>query len=224
METVLYSFCQNAGQNCPDGANPLSGVTIDSSGNLYGTTANGGKGTYFGLIFKLTRTAGNGWSESTLYAFDGTNIFGPEAAPVFDGSGNLYGTAYYGGLTSDFCDKYSSYPRECGGVYKVSLKAGSWIEEDFLFNGRDGGNPVSGVVLRDNTLYGTTFEGGNGGGGSGWGVAFQISGETETALHKFCSVDECPDGASPYGTLVLHDNRLYASSLIHRANGAGPHF
>jgi uncharacterized repeat protein (TIGR03803 family) len=37
VETVLYSF---TGQS--DGANPLGGMFLDKSGNLYGTTQKGG--------------------------------------------------------------------------------------------------------------------------------------------------------------------------------------
>jgi uncharacterized repeat protein (TIGR03803 family) len=45
-ETVLYSFGANAG----DGTRPNAGVIMDSAGNLYGTTINGGangKGTVY---------------------------------------------------------------------------------------------------------------------------------------------------------------------------------
>ncbi|MGO8794836.1 MAG: choice-of-anchor tandem repeat GloVer-containing protein [Candidatus Sulfotelmatobacter sp.] len=50
QETVLYSFCTAA--NCADGWSPDAGVIQDASGNLYGTTANGGA-TYNGIVFKL---------------------------------------------------------------------------------------------------------------------------------------------------------------------------
>ncbi len=50
QETVLYSFCAVA--NCADGWGPDAGVIEDASGNLYGTTSNGG-GTYNGIVFKL---------------------------------------------------------------------------------------------------------------------------------------------------------------------------
>src|SRR5258708_22857241 len=49
-ETVLYSFCAQSG--CIDGFHPRSALVRDQSGNLYGTTADGGangKGTVFEL-------------------------------------------------------------------------------------------------------------------------------------------------------------------------------
>jgi uncharacterized repeat protein (TIGR03803 family) len=37
----------------PDGAAPAAGVILDQKGNLYGTTALGGKGGY-GVVFEIT--------------------------------------------------------------------------------------------------------------------------------------------------------------------------
>jgi len=51
VETVLYNFC-NVG-DCTDGDGPVSGVTRDNQGNLYGTTFYGGTVGY-GVVFKLT--------------------------------------------------------------------------------------------------------------------------------------------------------------------------
>jgi uncharacterized repeat protein (TIGR03803 family) len=50
-ETVLYSFCNE--QNCDDGGWPMAGVTLDKSGDLYGTTST--RGEYGnGTIFEIT--------------------------------------------------------------------------------------------------------------------------------------------------------------------------
>ena len=38
---------------CADGANPLSGVTIDASGNLFGTTLYGGTNSGAGTLYKI---------------------------------------------------------------------------------------------------------------------------------------------------------------------------
>ena len=57
--TVLHSFTDGA-----DGANPAGPVIRDSEGNLYGTTANGGKFSY-GVVYKLD-TSG---SETVLHSF-----------------------------------------------------------------------------------------------------------------------------------------------------------
>jgi uncharacterized repeat protein (TIGR03803 family) len=55
-ETVLYSFCaQSSSGICADGSDPEAGVIIDGSGNLYGTTFQGGAdvGYPYGVVFEL---------------------------------------------------------------------------------------------------------------------------------------------------------------------------
>jgi uncharacterized repeat protein (TIGR03803 family) len=88
--TVLHSFL---GGNT-DGANPYAGLVIDSSGNLYGTTYQGGAGNV-GVVFKTTSTG----TTSVLHSFLGGNTDGanPYAGLVRDSSGNLYGTTWHGG-------------------------------------------------------------------------------------------------------------------------------
>jgi uncharacterized repeat protein (TIGR03803 family) len=68
-------------------------LVSDKTGNLYGTTYNGG--AYgFGTVFRLD-SAGN---ESVLYSFTGgSDGAGPFAGLVRDPAGNLYGTTYIGG-------------------------------------------------------------------------------------------------------------------------------
>lgn len=53
-ETVLYNFCSQGGEACTDGVMPMAGVIEDASGNLYGTTWEGGIGNNWGTIFKLS--------------------------------------------------------------------------------------------------------------------------------------------------------------------------
>src|SRR5438132_1655370 len=64
-QTVLYAFCQQ--DACADGQNPRSGLIIDGSGNLYGTTTAGGSNGY-GAMFELT-PSGKAWSQTVLYSF-----------------------------------------------------------------------------------------------------------------------------------------------------------
>jgi len=95
-ETVLYNFCSDVGQDylCLDGNAPQSGVTFDRAGNLYGTTLWGGRyATNYGLIFKLSPGL-DGWTETTLYAFPPSGIYGsnPMGPVAFDGAGNVYTT------------------------------------------------------------------------------------------------------------------------------------
>ena len=77
-----------------DGAFPVSGLIEDSTGNLYGTTYQGGT-LGFGTVFKLTAAG----VKTILYNFTSANGDGayPMSALVRDSSGNLYGTTQSGG-------------------------------------------------------------------------------------------------------------------------------
>ncbi len=89
---ILYSF-----KDTPDGAAPFAGVILDSTGNLYGTTSQGGSAG-MGTVFKVTRNSDGSWTESVLYSFaGGSDGDEPEAELVFDAAGNLYGTTVGGG-------------------------------------------------------------------------------------------------------------------------------
>jgi uncharacterized repeat protein (TIGR03803 family) len=97
-EKVLHSF---EGLYAMDGAYP-SPLTLDASGNLYGTAAGGGPYD-FGTVFELMPQPDGSWTEKTLYAF-GTYRERDGVAPdgvILDGFGNLYGTTTSGGEYGD---------------------------------------------------------------------------------------------------------------------------
>jgi uncharacterized repeat protein (TIGR03803 family) len=110
-EAVLHSF---PNFNGVDGTGPMGGLIFDASGNLYGTTSQGGSGpcVYFaivggcGTIFELTPGSGGTWTESLVYSFDFPSnendaVPGPYAGLVLDSSGNFFGTTYGGGTNAD---------------------------------------------------------------------------------------------------------------------------
>lgn len=162
-ETVLHSFAGGS-----DGAAPSRGLTLDHAGNIYGSTFGGGDcPDSCGTIFELSPPAfGSGaWTERVLHRFRGPS-FGDGGAPngslIFDGSGNLYGTADAGGLVS--C---TISPGPCGVVFELSppTSGGQWSETVlYTFSGvPDGAFPAGGLVVDPNgDLYGTTQEGGSG--------------------------------------------------------------
>ncbi len=96
-EKVLYSF---AGGD--DGASSISNVVIDSGGNLYGTTSEGGASCSCGVIFKLAPDGQGNWTETIPYRFQGA----PDAGFAYNGmvaglGGALYGATVHGGLSND---------------------------------------------------------------------------------------------------------------------------
>jgi uncharacterized repeat protein (TIGR03803 family) len=83
--TTLAAFWQ-------DGYGPRAGVTMDSAGDLFGTTEYGGPWND-GTVFEVA--AGSGMI-TTLASFNGTNGQWPQAGVIEDASGNLFGTTQGG--------------------------------------------------------------------------------------------------------------------------------
>ena len=96
-QKIIYSF---KGYAQKDGAYPYyAGVTLDSAGNLYGTTYQGGSSTAnnlnYGTVYKLT--AGT-YKESVLWSFGTTGDGYYPYRGVIVVNGKLYGTTNSGGL------------------------------------------------------------------------------------------------------------------------------
>ena len=192
-EKVLYSFQPNG----RDGTSLEGGLVIDASGNLYGTTLQGGSHSYGGTAFELSPQQDGSWAETVLHSFGGgTDGFGPNSGLVSDAHGNLYGTTINGGIHGS------------GTAFELSLRQGGGWTETVLhsFNevdGADGANPYSSLVSDSaGNLYGTT----NYGGIHYDGTVFELAprqggGWTETVLHSFNF--NGIDGFSPQAGLIL---------------------
>jgi uncharacterized repeat protein (TIGR03803 family) len=161
-ESLLHSF-----ENSPDGAFPYDTLVLDSkTGAFFGTTINGGanacSGYGCGTIFRLT-PSGNGYSESVLHSFNGTNGALPVAGLIIDGD-SLYGGTIYGG--NEACS-FSNIPG-CGAIFSIKpTGAGFKVVYDFAGSSNDGAGVYSAPILGANgKLYGTTFVGGVGNAGS----------------------------------------------------------
>jgi uncharacterized repeat protein (TIGR03803 family) len=212
-EKVLYSFGSHRG----DGYAPYaSRLIFDTSGNLYGTTQDGGAYVY-GTVFELTPKAGGGWTEKVLHSFgsstDGTS---PWAGLIFDKAGNLYGTTRGGGAYV------------YGTVFELTPKAGGgWTEKllhSFGSSTDDGAFPEVGLIFdKAGNLYGTTY----GGGAYTDGTVFELTpkaggGWTEKVLHNFGSYR---DGAAPTAGLIFDKaGNLYGTTSLGGARNEGTVF
>lgn len=198
--TNLHSFASS------DGANPYAGLTL-SGATLYGTTFFGGNSGW-GTLFAIN-TDGTGFTN--LYNFTApslnddsyyTNSDGihPQADLILSGH-TLYGTATGGGSSGNG----TIFAVNTDGTGFTNLHSFSATSIYYPTN-NDGASPYAGLVLSDNTLYGTTAVFG----GSGGGTVFALTadGTSFTNLHTFVS----SDGANPYGGLILSDNTLYGTT------------
>ncbi|HXR17210.1 MAG TPA: choice-of-anchor tandem repeat GloVer-containing protein [Terriglobales bacterium] len=159
-ETLLYSFELDDFKN---GDEPYAGLMFDASGNLYGTTRQGGAyrkpcgGAGCGTVFQLVPGAGGKWKQRELHSFGkGTDGMLPDASLTFDAAGNLWGTTSSGGAYQKSCG--------CGTVFKLTHGTGGTWTEKVLHSfgkGADGSDPLASVIFdAAGNLYGTTSEGG----------------------------------------------------------------
>src|SRR5581483_735870 len=153
---VIYSL---AGDD--DGEYPDTDLTIDSSGNLYGTSVLGG--TFGGgTVFQLTPSA-TGYTHTVLYSFtNGPDGGQPYKGVTLDAQGNLYGTTVIGGSGGTCAGE------GCGVVYKLTKNGSAWTQSViYNFTGHnDGYEPGSGLTFdAAGNLYGTTPVGGAKGAG-----------------------------------------------------------
>jgi uncharacterized repeat protein (TIGR03803 family) len=228
-ETILHTFVGSPTSG-PDGAYPAGGLVFDSSGNLYGTTTQGG--TYGqGTVFELAPTSGGKWKETVIHEFAGYPGDGatPAASLIFDSAGNLYGTTEYGGSGGACGDQYTMIT--CGTVFELSPGTGGPWTQKILYNfqgGPDGCAPVASVILDSaGSVYGTTELGGIAGQPCyfGAGVVFKLTAGsggvwTQSVLYAFMGTT---DGATPLGD-VTFDNagNLYGTTSDSYGNRSKP--
>jgi uncharacterized repeat protein (TIGR03803 family) len=159
-ETTPYTFCALA--QCADGQAPEGDTLfLDGSGNLYGTTEEGGNNTSSGVVFKLNPA---GPTLTVLYDFCSQSSCAdggfPLAGVIMDSSGNLFGTTSGGGSARQ------------GTVFELS-DGGYQTLYSFcsLTNCTDGSDPEAGLIAdASGNLFGTTISGG----ANGSGTVFEV--------------------------------------------------
>jgi uncharacterized repeat protein (TIGR03803 family) len=233
-ESVLTTFTGVGG----GAANPIGTLARDSSGRLYGTAANSGKGGAGGIVLETFAKGGR----DTLHSFakggeeDGRS---PIAGVILDKRGNLYGNTTLGGTSGsgvvfelhiksrketilysfkgsggDGLSPYAALIRDSSGNLYGTTEGGTG-HETVLYRftgGTDGQNPLYGALVRDSggNLYGTTSRGG----ASNLGVVFMLNRKgkgKETILHSFAGG---ADGALPYAALIRDQaGNLYGTTI-----------
>src|SRR5579871_4905542 len=205
LAATLTPLCQFNGQN---GYYTTAALIQGNDGNFYGTTAGGGSNSV-GTIFKIS-TQG---TLTTLWQFsggvDGAN---PEAGLLQGLDGNLYGTAYDGGASTNCTGG-------CGTVFKITPQG--TLTTLLSFNrGAGGAYPQSGFVQgSDSNFYGTASFGGS----NSVGTVFKITPQgTLTSLWQFSGG---ADGSNPeVGLVPGGDGNFYGTTFTGGSNNVGTAF
>ncbi|MGH9494756.1 MAG: choice-of-anchor tandem repeat GloVer-containing protein [Candidatus Sulfotelmatobacter sp.] len=167
-ESILYNFPLTTTGSFPH----PSGLVLDSSGNLYGTTEGGG--SCCGTIFRLS----NRGVFTNIYSFTGlADGFSP-CCLVMDKSGNLYGTTRAGGVAGwGTVFKYSTTTKKFTTLHQFGETPG------------DGELPAGPLTIgSDGNLYGVTVFGGSTG---LHGDIFSVTPQgKETVLYDFLTQPE----------------------------------
>ncbi len=195
--TVLHHFTGGA-----DGSQPVSGLTLGTDGNFYGTAT--ADGTYsLGTIFRMTPAG----TVTTLYNFRGQADGSiPQAPPIQGFDGSFYGTTTGGSSASDL-----------GSVYRITSSGTFTVLHTFV--GIDGANPVAPLVQGiDGAFYGGTSVGG----ANGDGTIFRI---TSSGDYQVLVNFDGENGANLYGPLTQDgDGNFYGVTLQGGSSGPGVAF
>ncbi len=217
----IYSFCSK--DSCTDGSEPYAPLIQGTDGNFYGTTLQGGNGSYCfftgncGTVFKITTDG----TLTTLYNFCSKTACAdggiPEAGLILGTDGNFYGTTYSGGAGSACPYSISG----CGTAFKITPSGTLTTLYNFCSqtNCADGDSPVAPLIQgSDGNFYGTELSGGADlslCGGYGCGTVFKLTSKgVLTTLYSFCSQTDCADGAGPYAGLIqATDGNFYGTTI-----------
>ena len=166
------------------------------------------------LVLLLVAASAPAQTFTTLYSFtNGIDGADPYAGLILSGNA-LYGTALAGGTNGN------------GTVFAVNTDGTgftnlySFTADPYPYTNSDGANPLAGLILSGNTLYGTAGAGGSANAGTVFAV--NTNGTGFTNLYSFSALDQNyntnSDGARPVGGLILSGNTLYGTAI---AGGSG---
>jgi uncharacterized repeat protein (TIGR03803 family) len=225
---VLYNF-DSAENDISNGLSPIGDLVVDLSGNLYGTTPQGGpSGIDDGVVFELSPPSKGTttWSYNVIYDFGVTQQVAVPAGgvlldPSFSTSGSIYGTGVVDGVF-----RLDNCPGACALTLLHNFQPFHCNAENA---GVDGCSPYDGPVFGlGGLLYGTTIAGGRPNSGQGdVGTVFAVSPTTPNnspiSIYTFSGT---PDGAQPYlGRLAVDaKGNMYGMTGGGGANGAGAVF
>jgi len=188
-ETIIYRFTGNA-----SGAQPVDGVTMDASGNVY-ASASAGSLTTGAVVVKVQPTGAGGYKEQTIYTFPAiTTSWKQGLEPrrlVIATNGTIYGVADGGGNAAEATAAFRITPKMtissgCGTAFSLTpTSSGTYVHRTmYTFaatSSRDACGPLQ-LVYGSGILYGIAEHGG----AYGNGAIFSLSPTgTERVVHSF---------------------------------------
>ena len=213
----IYQFC--AEQSCGDGANPLSGATVDQSGNVFAAASSLGKS---GGAIVMLQPNQNTYVSSVIHVFcskdncaDGQY---PKGKLITDVNGNVYGTAEVGGPSGGGL-AYRLDVNTHGSQWKMDIlyrfctladcTDGQSLSGGLTYQGQNTGVPYDGV----SPLYGTAFAGGAHNQGLVYQISFKGVKPVYKVLYDFCSKNSCTDGAGPQSQVTIdRDGNIFGTT------------
>jgi uncharacterized repeat protein (TIGR03803 family) len=193
-----------------DGAFPKAGLVL-SGNTLYGTTDGGGTNG-IGVVFTVKT---DGTDFTNLHTFAGGDGVQPDAGLLLSGN-TLYGTASGGGTNNN--GTIFAVNTDGTGFTNMHTFSATVYNGSFFVNS-DGANPLAGLVLSGNTLYGTTRIGGTNGNGTVFAINTDGTGFTD--VHSFTGSN---GGGAPVAGLILSGNSLYGTTAGGGTNDNGTVF
>jgi len=204
--TTLHTFTE------AEGNHPNSAPIQAANGDFYGTTTQGGTGTFSsGSVYRMTPSG----DVTSLYTFCHQDNCADGEAPygslVQATDGDFYGITGWGGAYG------------VGTVFRITPSGSLTTLYSFCAGGypcADGSVPYAGLVQAANgDFYGTTQFGG----ASNSGTIFKITPSgVLTTVYSFCSLANCADGNDPLGGLIQAANgELYGNAWAGGTINAG---
>jgi uncharacterized repeat protein (TIGR03803 family) len=189
----------------------IGGLLMDSAGDLFGTTVEGGAHND-GAVFEIKYQNGSYASTPTiLYSFtDSTDGQHPNAGLIMDAAGDLFGTANEGPGAADDSANF-------GSVFALKAIDGGYVEFTLADFGADD-NATSGLTVdAAGDLFGTVVN--VSAGASDFVYEIPADGATIASVPKTlatfggASTQEGAGGGGPYGGLVMdHAGNLFGTT------------